>query len=173
MRPLVALGDLLSDIVEGLLCCRSPRAWFLTWRAWFLVLLRQRAGLLFAPPGRWATGRVGSAALRRWRLLLTLLCGFAQPLPVRSRAPDRRRHARASRRERRGITYRPQDELRLLLASTRDPASEITRSADRALHLEFDQPVHLDGVLHRKLLDDRLDEAVDDQLGGVFLGDPV
>ncbi len=45
--------------------------------------------------------------------------------------------------------------------------------ADRALHLELDQTVHLDGVLHRELLDDRLDEAVDDQLRGVFLGDSV
>jgi hypothetical protein len=52
MGPLVALSDLLSEIVEGLLCRRSPRAWFLTWRAWFLVLLWQRAALLFAPPGK-------------------------------------------------------------------------------------------------------------------------
>src|ERR1035437_3368948 len=46
-------------------------------------------------------------------------------------------------------------------------------SANRALHLELDQPVHLDRVLHRKLLGDRLDEAVDDQLRGLDLGDPV
>ena len=45
--------------------------------------------------------------------------------------------------------------------------------ADRALHLELDQAVHLDRVLHRELLDDRLDEAVDDQLRGVFFGDSV
>src|SRR5690349_18648476 len=85
MRPLVALGDLLSDIVEGLLRRRSPRAWFLTWRAWFLALFRQRAALLFAPPGRWATGILGSGALRRWKLLLTLLRGFALSLRARSR----------------------------------------------------------------------------------------
>ena len=36
--------------------------------------------------------------------------------------------------------------------------------ADRALHLQLDQPVHLDRVLHWELLDDRLDESVDDQL---------
>lgn len=31
--------------------------------------------------------------------------------------------------------------------------------ADRALHLELDEPVHLDGELHRKLFDDRLDKS--------------
>src|SRR3954451_5048584 len=41
--------------------------------------------------------------------------------------------------------------------------------ANRALHLEFDQAIHLDRVLHRKLLGDRLDEAVDDHLRGLLL----
>ena len=45
--------------------------------------------------------------------------------------------------------------------------------ANRTLHLQLDQPVHLDRVLHRQLLDDRLDEAVDDQLRGLLLGDAV
>src|SRR5688572_1566570 len=45
--------------------------------------------------------------------------------------------------------------------------------ANRAFHLQLDQPVHLDGVLHRQLLRDRLDEAVHDQLGGLLLGDTV
>src|SRR4051794_17416009 len=45
--------------------------------------------------------------------------------------------------------------------------------ANRALHLELDQAVHLDRVLHRQLLDDRLDEAVDDQLRRLLLGDAV
>src|SRR3954469_16054277 len=45
--------------------------------------------------------------------------------------------------------------------------------ANRALHLELDQAVHLDRVLHRQLLDDRLDEAVDDQLRGLLLGNAV
>src|SRR5258708_17819481 len=45
--------------------------------------------------------------------------------------------------------------------------------ANRALHLELDEPVHLDRVLHRQLLGDRLDEAVYDQLRGLFLGDAV
>jgi len=45
--------------------------------------------------------------------------------------------------------------------------------ANGALHLQLDQAVHLDGVLHRELLDDRLDEAVDDQLRGLLLVDAV
>src|SRR3954452_2776230 len=48
-----------------------------------------------------------------------------------------------------------------------------TTSANGALHLQLDQPVHLDRVLHRELLDDRLDEAVDEQLRRLFLGDPA
>src|SRR5215217_752636 len=47
----------------------------------------------------------------------------------------------------------------------------VSRSANGALHLELDQAVHLDRVLHRELLDDRLDEAVDDQLARLVLGD--
>src|SRR5829696_3700602 len=46
-------------------------------------------------------------------------------------------------------------------------------SANRALHLQLDQAVHLHRVLHRQLLDDRLDEAVDDELAGLVLGDAV
>src|SRR5215217_7367224 len=42
-------------------------------------------------------------------------------------------------------------------------------SANRALHLQLDQAVHLDRVLHRELLGDRLDEPVDDHLGGLLL----
>src|SRR5207244_2378865 len=42
-----------------------------------------------------------------------------------------------------------------------------------AFHLELDEAVHLDRVLHRELLDDRLDEAVDDELGGLVLGQAV
>src|SRR4051812_32998001 len=44
---------------------------------------------------------------------------------------------------------------------------------NRALHLQLDQPVHLDRVLHRELLHDRLDEAVHDQLAGLLLADAV
>jgi hypothetical protein len=43
---------------------------------------------------------------------------------------------------------------------------------DAPFHLQLDQPVHLDGVLHRELLDDRLDEAVDDQLRRLLLVRP-
>src|SRR5919201_1024784 len=46
-------------------------------------------------------------------------------------------------------------------------------SADAAFHLELDEAVHLDRVLHRELLDDRLDEAVDDELARLVLGDAV
>src|SRR5438105_13167121 len=45
--------------------------------------------------------------------------------------------------------------------------------SNRALHLELDQAVHLDRVLHRQLLGDRLDEPVDDQLRRLVLGDSV
>src|SRR3989304_1444190 len=36
--------------------------------------------------------------------------------------------------------------------------------ADRTLHLQLDEAVELDGVLHRQLLDDRFHEAVNDHL---------
>src|SRR5215470_12002378 len=45
----------------------------------------------------------------------------------------------------------------------------VATSANRALHLQLDQPVELDRVLHRQLLGDRLDEAVDDHLRGLLL----
>ena len=41
---------------------------------------------------------------------------------------------------------------------------------DGAFHLELDQPVELNRVLHRKLLDERLDEAVDHHHEGFLLG---
>src|SRR4051812_46999684 len=49
--------------------------------------------------------------------------------------------------------------------SPQDPSSH------RPLHLELDQLVHLDGVLHRKLPDQGLDESADDQGGGLGLGE--
>src|SRR3954463_10397318 len=52
-------------------------------------------------------------------------------------------------------------------------SSSAVTSANGALHLELDEAVHLDRVLHRELLDDRLDEAVDDQLAGLLLGEPA
>src|SRR3954452_18652220 len=52
-------------------------------------------------------------------------------------------------------------------------SSSSCQLANGALHLELDEAVHLDRVLHRQLLDDRLDEAVDDQLAGLLLAQPV
>src|SRR3954462_474792 len=52
-------------------------------------------------------------------------------------------------------------------------SSSAVTSANGALHLELDEAVHLHRVLHRQLLDDRLDEAVDDQLAGLLLGHPA
>src|SRR5262245_59192289 len=46
-------------------------------------------------------------------------------------------------------------------------------SPDRSLHLELDQAVHLDRVLHRQLLHDRLDEPRHDDPGGLVLVDPA
>src|ERR1017187_1155336 len=44
-------------------------------------------------------------------------------------------------------------------------------SAYAADHLQLDQAVELDRVLHRQLLGDRLDEAVDDHRRGLILGE--
>ena len=43
-------------------------------------------------------------------------------------------------------------------------------STHRAFHLQFDQPVQFDGVFHRQLFDQRLDEAADDHGAGFGLG---
>jgi hypothetical protein len=88
MGPLVALSDLLTKFVEGRRRCRPSRAWFLD-------LLRHRAVLLIAPLGRLATGRMQSAAPRRWTLPLTLYsaaCGSSI---------GRRRSGRAGRNHQR------------------------------------------------------------------------
>src|SRR4051795_13540547 len=42
----------------------------------------------------------------------------------------------------------------------------------RTFHLELDELVHLDGVFHGQLLDERLDEPADDQGRGLSLGEP-
>src|SRR3954453_12195628 len=63
--------------------------------------------------------------------------------------------------------------IRARAASRRASRLVAVTSANRALHLQLDEPVHLDGVLHRQLLDDRLDEAVDDELAGLLLADAV
>src|SRR5438093_2223782 len=45
--------------------------------------------------------------------------------------------------------------------------------ANGALHLQGDEPVHFDGVVHRQRLDDGLDEAVHDHRGPLGLGWPA
>ena len=40
----------------------------------------------------------------------------------------------------------------------------------RAFHLQFDQPVQFDGIFHRQLLDQGLDEAADDHGAGFGFG---
>src|SRR5215208_7356775 len=69
----------------------------------------------------------------------------------------------------------PNSVLKRCRRAPTSPASALvaTRlgSADGALHLELDQAVQLDRVLHRQLLGHRLDEAVDDHRGGLLLGE--
>src|SRR6185369_14677046 len=55
----------------------------------------------------------------------------------------------------------------------RQGCPRVTISADRALHLQLDQAVQLDRVLHRQLFGDRLDEPVDDHLRGLLLVEPA
>src|SRR5919202_5527568 len=52
-------------------------------------------------------------------------------------------------------------------------SGDVVVLANASFHLQLDEPVHLHRVLHRQLLDDRLDEAVDDQLRRLVLGDAV
>src|SRR5215217_2946290 len=49
-------------------------------------------------------------------------------------------------------------------------ASGASSSANRPFHLQLDQAVHLDRVLERELLRDRLDEAGDDHRACLGLG---
>src|SRR5918911_1464322 len=51
--------------------------------------------------------------------------------------------------------------------------STITALPHRPFHLQLDQPVHLDRVLERELLRDRLDEAAHDHRRGLGLGEPA
>src|SRR5262245_44780838 len=46
-------------------------------------------------------------------------------------------------------------------------------SADRAFHLQLDEAVELDRVLHRPLLREGLDEAVDDEERRLLLREPA
>ena len=62
MGLLVALRDLLAELVKRGRCGRSPRTWFLD-------LLRHNAALLIAPYRDGPQKECGSVAPRRWRLL--------------------------------------------------------------------------------------------------------
>src|SRR5438128_1949586 len=46
------------------------------------------------------------------------------------------------------------------LSTSQSGSVAVTALANRAFHLQLDQAVHLDRVLHRELLRDRLDEAI-------------
>src|SRR5207249_6161902 len=57
---------------------------------------------------------------------------------------------------------------------SRDVASTASAAlANRTLHLQLDQPVHLDRVLERKLLRDRLDEAGHDHRARLRFREPA
>src|SRR5436305_1664910 len=110
--------------------------------------------------------------------------GSATADPPRGASPFSGRYAPRSRLER---SVNSQPGLPLNWGSSSVCASWAARSrrsarnsspagaalANRALHLQLDQPVHLHRVLHLELLGDRLDEAVDDQLRSLVLGNPV
>ena len=68
-----------------------------------------------------------------------------------------------------GVNSQPATPLCMGISTETCGTEAATALANGALHLQLDQAVHLDRVLHRQLLDDRLDEAVDDH-GGRLLG---
>src|SRR4051794_27870472 len=73
----------------------------------------------------------------------------------------------------RGVNSQPGTPLCMGISTESCGAEAATALANGALHLQLDQAVHLDRVLHRQLLDDRLDEAVDDELARLVLRQPV
>jgi hypothetical protein len=73
MRLLITLGDLVPEAVEGRVRCRQSRAWLLASHRRCLILFRH---LLHSSSLRWESWpqeECESAALRRWRLPLTLV----------------------------------------------------------------------------------------------------
>src|SRR5919106_3382887 len=56
-------------------------------------------------------------------------------------------------------------------ATTRAASSTTVTSADRAFHLQLDQPVQFQRVLHRQLARDRLHEPADDHGHGLVLAE--
>ena len=92
---------------------------------------------------------------------LLLRAGGRRAWP-RARPPARRGGRAASRARRRRTGG---DGAASRAEAARRPGASVSSViglADRAFHLELDEAVHLDRVLHRQLLDDRLDEAVHD-----------
>src|SRR5437763_4938240 len=65
---------------------------------------------------------------------------------------------------------RSSSRVGMVMKSTRSIASALS---DTAFHLQLDQPVHLDRVLERQLLRDRLDEARDDHRDRLCLREPA
>jgi len=84
----VTLGDLSAEIVEGRVGRRSSRARFFTRPFGLCTLLWHVCHSSSLRIEGWATGRMREQALRRWRLLPTLL--------ARADAPAPRRHCSAS-----------------------------------------------------------------------------
>src|SRR5665213_1039587 len=75
-----------------------------------------------------------------------------------------------------GITSRQTYEARPTLGSAAiatlvTNSAKATALADRTFHLHLDQAIQFDGVLHRELLDEEVEEAVDDHGGGIGLGE--
>src|SRR4051812_40229817 len=125
--------------------------------------------------GRRAHGAIGEALedLRRSgrrvtggrrRVSVEIQLVDRRELPARD-AAERRQLQRAQRRDG-ALAARRQEARR---GGRRRPR----HLADAPFHLQLDEAVHLHRVLHRKLLDDRLDEAVDDQLRRLLLAQPV
>lgn len=59
--------------------------------------------------------------------------------------------------------------------SAGDPRGETASawSTDRTLHLQLDQAIHFDGVFHRQLFDQRLDEAGHNHRAGFGFAQPA
>ncbi len=73
--------------------------------------------------------------------------------------PDRPRSIGGVKRQASSSPVSSGSEERDAAAASRTSVAQVGCSANRALHLQLDQPVELDRVLHRQLLGDRLDEA--------------
>src|SRR5712691_4911119 len=112
-------------------------------------------------PGSFSGLSIGrSDAPGAWSWLESVVCIVQAPLPLSTRRP-RTVPAGASRPQEMAVQARRLDPLPTTMMSL----------ADRAFHLELDQPVQLDGVLHGQLAGDGLDEAVHHHGGCLRLGE--